>query len=242
VRWFAAEVVATRAETPYAAVLTLRSDRWEGHRPGQHVDARLRAADGYVAARSYSVASAPATRIFEILVERIKDGEVSPYLADELQVGSQLEVSGPFGGYFVWEAATWEPVLLVGGGSGVVPLLSMLRHHAATGSHGPVTLLYSARTIDHVLCRDELQALSAGALTRRVEFTLSREQPLGWTGYGRRIDAPMLDEVGWAATSEPLIFVCGPTGFVEATADALVALGHAGERVRTERFGPSSPQ
>ena len=211
---------------------------WPGHRAGQHVDVRLTAEDGYSAQRSYSIASPPGADRLELTVVRLDDGEVSPYLTTVLDVGDQLELRGPIGGYFVWEPDDTRPVLLVGGGSGVVPLMAMLRHHAAIDHHGAMHLVYSARTQDDVLYRDELDALDRGP--RAVTITLTRERSAAWTGRRGRVDAALLAEVGWPPAVEPRCFVCGPTPFVEAAADALVALGHdAGEHqdraVRTHR-------
>jgi ferredoxin-NADP reductase len=209
-----------------------------GHRPGQHVDVRLTAEDGYQAERSYSIASAPEDDRLVLTVERLDDGEVSPYLTGELRPGDELELRGPIGGYFVWEEPLGGPLLLVGGGSGVVPLRAMLRHHRAVGSTVPLCLLYSARSLDEVIYRDELTgAASADAID--VRFTLTREWPEGWQGYARRVDRDLLAEVAWAPGERPLAYLCGPTGFVEACATALVSLGHDPGRIRTERFGPS---
>ena len=208
---------------------------WSRHRAGQHVDVRLTAEDGYQAQRSYSIASAPEDRHIELTVERIDDGEVSPFLADELLPGDEIELRGPIGGYFAWEEAPETPVFLVGGGSGIVPLRAMLRHHRATASAVPVRLLYSARSLDDVIYRDELTAADAGD----VRLTLTRRQPAGWTGYGRRVDRELAADVCWPAAERPLVYVCGPTGFVEAVAGALVSLGHEPARIRTERFGPT---
>jgi ferredoxin-NADP reductase len=235
--WLAAAVVDVVPET--ARVSTVRFDvpDWRGHRAGQHVDVRLTAEDGYQAQRSYSIASAPdATRV-ELTVERIDDGEVSPYLTEELQPGDQIELRGPVGGYFVWESSQGGPLLLVAGGSGVVPLMAMLRHRAATGSEVDTRLLYSSRARDDVIYRDELERLAGNGL--RVAHALTRSQPDGWTGYARRVDATMLSEVGPAAAERPQIYVCGPTPFVEAVAAALVELGHEPQRIKTERFGPT---
>jgi ferredoxin-NADP reductase len=208
------------------------------HRAGQHVDVRLTAEDGYQAQRSYSIASAPEDGYLVLTVERLEDGEVSPYLTDELRPGDPIELRGPVGGYFVWEEPLGGPLLLVAGGSGVVPLRSMLRHHRAIESIVPVRLLYSARSLDDVIYRDELMSMAAYDEID-IRFTLTREQPEGWRGYARRIDPELLDEVAWPPSERPLVYVCGPTGFVEAAASALVALGHDSGRIRTERFGPT---
>jgi ferredoxin-NADP reductase len=199
---------------------------------------RLTAEDGYQAERSYSIASAPEAPL-AITVERLDDGEVSPYLTDELRPGDRLELRGPIGGYFVWEDADGGPLLLIGGGSGVVPLRAMLRHHEAVGSSVPVRLLYSARSLDDVIYRDELMQLAADADVD-VRFTLTRMQPPDWHGYSRRIDRELLDDVSWPPTDDPLVYICGPTPFVETAAAALVASGHRPERIRTERFGATA--
>jgi ferredoxin-NADP reductase len=232
--WQIGEVIAAQPETARARSLTIAMPHWLGHRAGQHVDVRLTAEDGYQAQRSYSIASPPTDDgHVAITVERLDDGEVSPYLVDELQVGDQIELRGPIGGYFVWEPALGGPLLLVAGGSGIVPLMAMIRNHAAAMSDVPTRLLYSARTLPDVIYRSELTVASPV----EVSYTLTRAQPPGWTGYARRIDAEMLREVAWPAADSPLAFVCGPTPFVESAAAILVDLGYAPERIRTERFG-----
>jgi ferredoxin-NADP reductase len=225
-------------ETAGAKSIVLELNDWPGHRAGQHVDVRLTAEDGYQAERSYSIASAPEDGYLVLTVERLPDGEVSPYLVDELRPGDELELRGPIGGYFVWEEALGGPLLLLAGGSGVVPLRSMLRHHAATDSAVPVRLLYSARTIDDVIYRDELAHVAAYDEVD-IRFTLTRAWPEGWRGYRRRIDRDMLEEVAWPVEERPLVYICGPTAFVEAAASTLVELGHTAGRIKTERFGPS---
>jgi ferredoxin-NADP reductase len=211
-----------------------------GHRAGQHVDVRLTAEDGYQAERSYSIASPPeeAPRV-TLTVERLDDGEVSPYLTNELRAGDKLELRGPIGGYFVWEAHLGGPLLLVAGGSGIVPLMAMLRHRAAVGSTIPTRLLYSSRSSDDVIYRDELERLVKSSTLLEIVQTLTRVQPPGWTGYARRIDTQMLREVAWPLDQRPLMFICGPTPFVETAATSLVALGHDPARIKTERFGPT---
>ena len=237
--WRLAEVAEVRPETGRVATLTLEVPGWDGHLPGQHLDVRLTAEDGYTAERAYSIASAPDGERVELAVERLDDGEVSPYLTQELRRGDQLELRGPVGGYFVWEPGRGGPLLLVAGGSGVVPLMAMLRHRAATGSQVPVRLLYSSRSLDDVIFREELERLAAAGDGLTVTHALTRAQPPGWTGYARRIDEVMLEEVGWRPGERPLAYVCGPTRLVEAVAGQLVALGHDPARVRTERFGPT---
>jgi ferredoxin-NADP reductase len=230
--WLTAEVVETVSETPRVRTLVLDVPGWSGHRAGQHVDVRLTAEDGYQAERSYSVASAPGEAA-ALTVERLDDGEVSPYLVDEVVPGDRFELRGPIGGYFVWDSDTADaPLFLVAGGSGVVPLMSMLRHHAATGSTVPVKLLYSSRTLADVIYRTELERFD-------VVHTLTRRQPDGWRGYARRVDADLLRDVAFPPSDDPRVFVCGPTSFVEAVAEGLVALGHRPGRIRTERFGGS---
>ena len=199
---------------------------------------RLTADDGYQAQRSYSIASAPEDQGLVLTVERLKDGEVSPYLVDELRPGDEIELRGPIGGYFVWEASYGGPLLLVAGGSGVVPLRAILRHWAAGERSVPVRLLYSARSLEDVIFRDELTQRSerGGA---EVHLTLTREWPRDWSGQRGRIDQQRLSELGWPADAKPLVYVCGPTAFVETVAEALVACGHEPSRIRTERFGPT---
>jgi ferredoxin-NADP reductase len=235
--WQAAEVVDVVTETPRVKTIGFGVPGWPGHRAGQHVDVRLTAEDGYQAERSYSIASAPAGSLIELTVERLDDGEVSPYLTDELRVGDRIELRGPVGGYFVWEPSQPGPVLLVGGGSGVVPLMAMVRTRAGAGTATEMSLLLSSRSWADVIFRDELERASGDGLT--VVHTLTRSQPPGWTGYARRVDEAMLAEVGPGAAARPSVYVCGPTPFVEAVATALVQLGHEPHQIRTERFGPT---
>ena len=210
---------------------------WAGHRAGQHVDVRLTAEDGYQAQRSYSIASPPDGPRVDLTVERLDDGEVSPYLTDELRPGDQIELRGPVGGYFVWEPSQNGPLLLVAGGSGVAPLMAMIRLRAAAGSDVDARLVFSSRGWDDVIYRDELERLNGGGL--RVVHTLTRSQPPDWMGFTRRVDAEMLAEVGPSPREQPRVYVCGPTPFVEAVAEALVHLGHDPHAVKTERFGPT---
>jgi ferredoxin-NADP reductase len=236
--WQLAEVIEILDETPRVRSLVLECPHWPGHLAGQHVDVRLTAPDGYQAERSYSIASAPEDEHLVLTVERLEDGEVSPYLVDELRPGDQLELRGPIGGYFVWRQTDGGPLLLLGGGSGVIPLRSILRHHAAVHSAVPARLLYSSRSLQQIIYRDELTRLAA---TNGVEvfFTLTREWPEGWSGHRRRIDEELLREISWPPADRPLIYVCGPTAFVERAADGLVAIGHEAARIKTERFGPT---
>jgi ferredoxin-NADP reductase len=235
--WRLAEVVGVVPETPRTKSLVLEVPNWEGHKAGQHVDVRLTAEDGYQAQRSYSIASAPEDKRLVLTVERLEDGEVSPYLTDVLEVGDRLELRGPIGGYFTWEAKDGGPLLLVGGGSGVAPLMAMIRHRAAVGSDVPTRLLYSSRSYEEIIYRKELENLAARDGSLEVIHTLTSSRPEGWSGYDRRIDAQMLAEVAWPPDESPLAFVCGPTPFVEAVGTALVGLGHGPARVKTERFG-----
>jgi ferredoxin-NADP reductase len=237
--WRLANVVEVRPETDRVVTLALEVPDWDGHLPGQHVDVRLTAEDGYRAERAYSIASSPDGGRIELAVERLEDGEVSPYLAGELRPGDQLELRGPVGGYFVWEPGRGGPLLLVAGGSGVAPLMAMVRYRAATGREVPARLLYSSRTVEDVIFRGELERLADAGDGLAVTHALTRAQPPGWAGYARRIDAVMLEEVGWRPGERPLIYVCGPTRLVEAVAGDLVALGPDPVRVKTERFGPT---
>ena len=235
--WHIADVVEIVAETPRVKTIVFDVPSWPGQRAGQHVDVRLTAEDGYQAQRSYSIASAPDGSRVALTVERIDDGEVSPYLADELRPGDQIELRGPIGGYFVWGPGQGGPLLLVAGGSGVVPLMAMIRLRANVGSDAEMCLLFSSRSWDDVIYRDELERLKGGGFI--VAHTLTRLQPPGWTGYARRVDAEMLSEVGPAPSERPQVYVCGPTPFVEVVADALVQLGHEPRAIKAERFGPT---
>ena len=237
--WTLGDVVELIDETPRVRSIVLDVPDWPGHRAGQHVDIRLTAEDGYQAQRSYSIASAPEDDRLAITVESLPDGEVSSYLVGELRVGDKLELRGPIGGYFVWDPDGTEPLFLVAGGSGVVPLMSMIRQRRAIGATVPTRLLFSSRAWDDVIYRDELERLASAGDGLAVTHTLTRMQPDGWTGYARRVDAQMLSELAWPATEMPASFVCGPTPFVEAVASALVSLGHPAPAIKTERFGPT---
>jgi ferredoxin-NADP reductase len=234
--WRQATVVDVVQETAQVRSIALELEAWPGHRAGQHVDVRLTAEDGYQAQRSYSIASAPEDESVVLTVERLPDGEVSSYLADVLTVGDALELRGPIGGYFVWEERFGGPLFLVAGGSGIVPLRSMLRHRRAVESDVPARLLYSARSLDEVIYRQELLDAFDDV---DVRLTLTRKQPEGWDGYRRRIDSELLADVAFAPDAMPHTYVCGPTGFVETAAQALVDLGHPPASIRTERFGPT---
>ncbi len=231
--WQLATVADVVDETERTRTIVLEVPDWPGHRAGQHLDIRLTADDGYRAERAYSIAAAPDEPV-AITVERLDDGEVSPYLTEVLQVGDSLELRGPVGGYFVWTPADGGPLFLAAGGSGVVPFRAMLRDRDRNQSDVPVRLLYSSRSVDEIVYRSELEQPSEGV---EVIHTLTRAQPTGWTGFARRVDAEMLAEVAWPAVDEPRIFVCGPTSFVESVARALVDLGHLPQRIKTERFG-----
>jgi ferredoxin-NADP reductase len=234
--WQAGTVVELVSETAETKSIALELPDWTRHRAGQHVDVRLTADDGYQAQRSYSIASAPEDDHVVLTIERLENGEVSPYLVDELQIGDELELRGPIGGYFVWDEPLGGPLLFLAGGSGLVPFRSMLRHHRATRSRVPVRLLCSARSLPLLIYRDELMRIAAYDEID-VSVTLTREQPKGWHGYRRRIDMEMLAEVAWPLNTRPLVYVCGPTAFVETAASELVMLGYDAGRIRTERFG-----
>jgi ferredoxin-NADP reductase len=268
--WRVATLREVRDETPRARTLVLDVPEWSGHRAGQHVDVRLVAEDGYEAQRSYSIASAPEDEHVALTIERLENAEVSPYLCDVLQPGDGLEVRGPIGGWFVWDVPMGGPLFLVAGGSGIAPLMSMLRHHAhviprerqrprdllalprdqprktpmedpspsARDDSVQVRLLYSTRTLDDIIYREELARL-AERPDVDVAFTLTREASADWRGYRRRIDRAMLEEVGWPPSASPRVYVCGPTPLVESVASLFVELGHDPARVRTERFGPT---
>jgi ferredoxin-NADP reductase len=247
IAWRLATVADVMAETPKTRTLVLDVPGWPGHHAGQHVDVRLTADDGYQTERSYSIASGPEDARIALTVERLDDGEVSPYLTDVLSVGDRLELRGPIGGYFVWDVALGGPLFLVAGGSGIVPLMAMLRHRASALSAAaarsrhrvPARLLYSSRRWDDVIYREALARLVEGDETLEVALTFTREPPRVWTGFRRRIDRMMLAEIAWPPGERPRVFVCGPTTLVEAVAGELVELGHDPALVKTERFGPT---
>jgi ferredoxin-NADP reductase len=235
--WQLAQLVEVVVETPRVKTLVFDVPGWPRHRAGQHVDIRLTAEDGYQAERSYSIASAHDGTRVALTVQRLEDGEVSPYLTDELRPGDKIELRGPIGGYFVWEPSEGGPLTLVAGGSGIVPLMAMIRTRAAAGDGTETRLLYSARSQDDVIYRDELEHQSGSGLT--VVYTLTDAQPPGWTSYARRVDAEMLAEVAPKPAEQPRFYTCGPTPFVEAVAEALLRLGHDPLAIKTERFGPT---
>jgi ferredoxin-NADP reductase len=234
--WQLARVVETVIETPVTMTLVLDVPEWPGHEAGQHVDVRLTAPDGYQAQRSYSIASAPEHPRLELTVEMVGDGEVSTYLTQELRVDDELELRGPIGGYFVWREELGGPLQLVAGGSGIVPLRAMLAHRDAVSSSVPAHLLYSARTLEDVIYRDELSHPAAGV---RIDLALTRAWPSDWTGLTGRVDDDTLARVTFGADTRPWVYICGPTGFVEAVSARMVQAGHAADRIKTERFGPS---
>jgi ferredoxin-NADP reductase len=237
--WRVAQVLAVRDESATARTLVLEVPSWPGHLPGQHVDVRLTAEDGYSAQRSYSIASAPDGNSVELTVQRLDDGEVSPYLTEVLRPGDPLELRGPVGGWFVWRPEEEAPALLTAGGSGVVPLMAMIRTRIALGGRTPMRLIYSTRGPDTLLYRDELRRLSGQDPALRLDLVYTRSAPDGWSGPVGRLDAARLTELGWPPADRPVCFVCGPTGFVEAVANLLIDQGHDPQRIKTERFGPS---
>lgn len=237
--WRVAHLAEVRDETPTARTLALDVPGWPGHLPGQHVDVRLTAEDGYSTQRSYSIASAADGDRVELTVQRVPDGEVSPYLTDGFAVGGPVELRGPVGGWFVWRPADPDPVLLLAGGSGVVPLMAMIRARAQAAGRVPFRLIYSTRTPDDVLYADELRRRARDDRGLDVTFVYTRRSPDGFARPPGRLTAADLAEWGWPPDFEPACFVCGPTGFVEAAADLLVDAGHDPRRIKTERFGPT---
>ncbi len=238
-QWMTATVRDVIEETPRVRSLVLDVPNWSGHRAGQHVDVRLTAEDGYRAQRTYSIASAAAAATLTLTVERLAEGEVSPYLAGEARKGDQFELRGPIGGYFVWTPDLGGPLFLIAAGSGIVPLMAMLRQRAAAQSTAPTTLLYSSRSFDDIIYRAELERLTGQGDGLKVVLTLTRERPAGWSGLARRIDRAMLESAGFAAAAHPRIFVCGPTPLVKAAARNLRDIGHEPHLIKTERFGPT---
>ena len=238
--WQIASVKDIKSETANVKSFTLTLPKWMRHRAGQHYDIRLTAEDGYQAQRSYSIASEPEREgEADLTVERIDDGEVSTYMHDVLVAGDRIEARGPIGGYFVWEATMQEPLLLIAGGSGVVPLMSMIRHRAAAGAKNPTSLLYSSRNFEDIIYHNELEKLRASNGGLQVFHTLTRSQPPGWQGYARRIDPDMLKEVAQPLGRSVQVFICGPTLLVESVANVLVKIGIRSDQIRTERFGPT---
>jgi ferredoxin-NADP reductase len=238
--WRVGTVVALHDETATARTITLEVSDWPGHVAGQHVDVRLTASDGYSAVRSYSIASAPnAERRVEITVERLPDGEVSPYLTQELAVSDRLELRGPIGGWFVWRAQQTEPIQLVAGGSGIVPLMAMIRSRAAAGSAATFRLLYSVREPGAVLYRDKLQALSDQDSSVNITYAYTRVAPKDWPRPAGRVDAALIANATWPSKLGPTCYICGPTSFVESVSRLLTASGNDPEKIRTERFGPT---
>ena len=237
--WLVGTVAAVRDETPTARTLALDVPGWRGHRAGQHVDVRLTAADGYSAQRSYSIASAPDGQRLELTIQRLDDGEVSPYLAQVLKVGDPLELRGPIGGWFVWDPDDIAPALLVAGGSGVVPLMAMVRARAQAGRTTPFRLIYSVRRPDQVIYATELAARADAGDGLDVTFVYTRMAPAGSVRPAGRITAGVLTAEGWLPRQAPAVFVCGPTGYVEAVAGLLTSAGHDPGRIKTERFGPT---
>jgi ferredoxin-NADP reductase len=237
--WLEAEAVELIQETPRVKTIVFDVPGWTGHLPGQHVDIRLTAEDGYQAQRSYSIANANDGARVALTVESVENGEVSPYLVEELMVGDRIELRGPIGGYFVWEPDLGGPLQLIAGGSGLVPLMAMVRSQTDSVAMTPTRLLASARSWDELIYRHELEQLKDQSERFEVVLTLTRSQPPGWAGYSRRIDRDLLAEATWPVEDAPLIFICGPTGFVETAAAIMLDLGHQSERIKTERFGPS---
>ncbi len=237
--WWAGEIAETAVETPRVTTLQIDVPNWTGHRPGQHVDVRVTTEDGNQAVRSYSIASAPRRGRIELAVERMDDGEVSAYLSERIRPGDGLEFHGPLGGHFVWDPAMEEPLMLVAAGSGIAPIMSIIRARAAAGSRVPTRLIYSSRSFEEIIYRRELEQLAAEDPTLEVVHTLTRQQPPEWAGYGRRIDRAMLEELAWPAELEPRIYICGSSSFVESVSTRFLELGHAASRIKPERFGPT---
>ena len=239
-KWQIAEIIETVQETSQTKSLIFDVPEWQGHFAGQHIDIRLTAEDGYQVERSYSISSPPENgQKVAITVEKVEDGEVSPYLTDIVEEGDKLELRGPIGGYFVWKAnqTLTKPLLLIAGGSGIVPLMSMLRHRNLNPINSDATLIYSAKTSSDIIFYDELNELAEKDGTLKTVFVVTREQPVNWQGYARRIDLPMFEEVLGKTTNDFDVFICGPTAFVEAAADLLREFGISPQNIKTERFG-----
>ncbi|HEU4507689.1 MAG TPA: ferredoxin reductase [Pyrinomonadaceae bacterium] len=240
-KWQLGTIVEIRRETARVKSLILDVPDWTTHLAGQHVDVRLTAEDGYQTQRSYSIASPPEDKYLMLTVERVEDGEVSPYLVDELHAGDQIELRGPIGGYFVWDARDGKhdgaPLFLVAAGSGIAPIMAIIRHRANWDNKVPTKLLYSSRSYDEIIYREELDHISANDSSLRVIHTLTRQQPPNWMSYSRRIDRAMMADTAWPPAEKPLAYTCGPTAAVEAVATYLVDLGYEPERIKTERFG-----
>jgi ferredoxin-NADP reductase len=238
--WHVGKVIALHDETATARTITLEVPDWPGHVAGQHVDVRLTAPDGYTAVRSYSIASGPNSEgRVELTVERLANGEVSPYLTQEIAVGDQLELRGPIGGWFVWRTHQTEPIQLIGGGSGIVPLMAMIRSRALAGSTAPFRLLYSVREPAAVFYRKELEALLDHDQAVNLTYAYTRAAPKDWPRPPGRIDANLVTNATWPASLVPTCYVCGPTSFVESAAGMLIGSGHSPDKIRTERFGPT---
>lgn len=238
--WHVGTVTGLRDETPTARTLVLDVPTWSGHLAGQHVDVRLTAEDGYTAVRSYSIASAPRATTIELTIERLPDGEVSPYLTQDVVAGDRIEISAPIGRWFVWQSEQKEHVQLIAGGSGLVPLMAMLRTRTGSGSVAPFRLLYSVREPNAVYYKEELGALAAGDRGAAVTYAYTRAVPEGWRRPPGRIGDALLAEATWPPSLTPTCYVCGPSGFVEAVAGLLTSMGHDADAIRTERFGPTS--
>lgn len=237
--WQLAEVRDIRSETYRVKSLLLELAQPLGHRAGQHVDIRLTADDGYQAQRSYSISSAPEDELLSLTVERVTEGEVSPYLVDELRVGDRLQLRGPIGGHFVWTSETSDPLGLIAGGAGVTPLMAMLRHRDRATRRFPALLFYSVRSLEEAIFRDELDAMARRDSSLNVVYALTREQPEGWQGHRGRIDKELLATTHFPLSRHPAVYVCGPSGFVESISGSLIELGFDAGLIKTERFRPS---
>lgn len=237
--WYVAKLLERRKETPTASTLVLEVPGWPGHDAGQHVDVRLRAEDGYAAVRTYSIASAPNGERIELTVELMLDGEVSPYLVEQIAPGNPVEILGPIGGWFVWKPDQRGPAQLIAGGSGIVPLMAMVRSRRQAGATAPFRLLYSVRSPEAIYYAGELRDLAASNDGLAVTFAYTRTAPPDWKGKPKRIDAALIGGDVFAAADDAIAYVCGPTGFVEAAAGLLTQAGYEASRVKTERFGPT---